>query len=431
MFAKGSFARSVGVLAGGAALGQALVLLASPLLSRLYSPGDFGVLAVYASLLAIVAVLASLRYELAVPLPADDGVAAHVLVLSLALVLATSAVTGVVVLLFGPAIADVVGAPGLAPHLWLLPVGVLALGLYQSLSYWAVRKRAYGRIASTRLAQGASSVVVQLGLGLLQFGPVGLIAGQVAGQATGTTSFTSLAFRDSRAAFTGVRLAAMRDVAMRYDRFPKYATAGALLNSSSLQLPSVIMTALFGTTVAGWYFFSLRILRAPLNLIGNSVSQVYYGEAPRLAESDPRALLSLFRMTSRRLLFLAIGPLSLVAAFGPWAFETLFGAQWSEAGIFARLLVPYLLMQFAFGPVSQTFSILESQRALLVLNATKLVLAVAPIVAADRLGLSAQTAVLGHSLGLAANYVVAYVAGSRLIRRRIVAHERKKPQADE
>ena len=418
-FPRGSFARNVGVLAGGAALGQGITLLAAPLLSRLYSPDDFGLLAVYASLLGILSVAANLRYELAIPLPEGDEEAAQVLGLSLAVTVVVSLLAALVVWALGERLLGLIGSPALRPYLWLLPLGVLALGVYQALSYWAMRKRAYARIARTRLAQGASGVVVQLALGLLRFGPVGLIVGQVVGQAAGSGSLASLALRDDRAALRRVGTAGMLAAARRFDRFPKYSTAGALLNSSSLQLPSVLLTAFFGTAVAGWYFFAQRLLRSPLNMVANSVSQVYYGEAPRLAREDPRALLALFQRTARRLLVLGAAPLALVAAVGPWAFATLFGERWFDAGVYVRLLAPYLLLQFAFGPVSQTFSILEAQRAMLALNASKLVLAVGPLVVASRLGLSPETAVLTHSLGLAANYGMAYLACSRLIRGRI------------
>lgn len=132
---SGGFLRNVSVLAGGAALAQGLSILAAPLLSRLYAPEDFGVLGVYASLLAIAGVVASLRYELAIPLPEDDAVAGDVLRLALVTCVLISAVAGLVVLVFGSWLVSVLNAPGLAPYLWLLPLGVLVLGLYQALSY--------------------------------------------------------------------------------------------------------------------------------------------------------------------------------------------------------------------------------------------------------------------------------------------------------
>jgi len=70
---KNAFVRSVSVLVGGTAGAQILLVLAAPLLTRLYTPEDFGLLAVYASLLALIGVISSLRYELAIPLPEDDG----------------------------------------------------------------------------------------------------------------------------------------------------------------------------------------------------------------------------------------------------------------------------------------------------------------------------------------------------------------------
>jgi len=122
---KNTFARGVSVLVGGTAAAQLLTVLAAPLLTRLYSPEDFGLLAVYGSLLALIGVMSSLRYELAIPLPEDDGEAANLAVLSLILVGISALLSGVLVLLLDTAIADALGVPALADYSWLLPVGVL------------------------------------------------------------------------------------------------------------------------------------------------------------------------------------------------------------------------------------------------------------------------------------------------------------------
>jgi len=128
---KNAFARGVSVLVGGTAGAQVLTVLAAPLLTRLYSPEDFGLLAVYASMLALIGVISSLRYELAIPLPEDDGEAANVAALSLILVGLSALLTGALVWQLGPAIADLLGVPALAGYLWLLPVAVLLSGAYQ------------------------------------------------------------------------------------------------------------------------------------------------------------------------------------------------------------------------------------------------------------------------------------------------------------
>jgi O-antigen/teichoic acid export membrane protein len=87
---QNAFARGVSVLVGGTAGAQLITVLAAPLLTRLYSPEDFGLVAVCASLLALIGVISSRRYELAIPLPDDDVEEANVAMLSLLLVAMTT-----------------------------------------------------------------------------------------------------------------------------------------------------------------------------------------------------------------------------------------------------------------------------------------------------------------------------------------------------
>ena len=91
---ESSFIKDVIKITSGTALGQAVVVLFSPILTRLYSPGDFGVFAVYASLLGVITVIGSMRYELAIPLPSDDQTAANVLVLALLFTMGVSCFRG-------------------------------------------------------------------------------------------------------------------------------------------------------------------------------------------------------------------------------------------------------------------------------------------------------------------------------------------------
>ena len=91
---QGSFARGAIVLSSGSAGAQLLLVLAAPILTRLYTPEDFGLLAIYTSLLALAGVISSLRYELAIPLPKEDEEAANTAVLCLGLIAISALLTG-------------------------------------------------------------------------------------------------------------------------------------------------------------------------------------------------------------------------------------------------------------------------------------------------------------------------------------------------
>ncbi len=173
----GAFARSVLTLASGTAIAQLLLALAMPVLARLYTPADYGALAVYASTLTVLLVVASLRYEVAIPLPEDEAVAGSLLVLALILVGAMTAVVSLVVWLGGDAFVAAVKVPVLRPYRWLIPVGFLGAGTYQALSYWAIRRGAFSRVARTKLSQGIGQVVTQIALGLARAGAPGLLIG--------------------------------------------------------------------------------------------------------------------------------------------------------------------------------------------------------------------------------------------------------------
>lgn len=412
---RGSFVRNAGLIAGGTALGQGIAILASPLLTRLYTPEDFGVLAVFASLLGIGSVVASLRYEQAIPLPSQDQEAAGVFLLAIYL----AALMGVLVCLgvwFFPAeISSLFDAQQLRPYLWLLPIGIFTTGAYQALSSWAVRQRAFPRLARTKLNQGIGATGTQVLGGLLHFGPIGLIAGQFVGQTAGTFTLARHIWPHIRRV-TEPLSSAYRG-AKRYRQFLVLGTPSALMNSAAMQLPGLLLASFYGVEFAGLYLLSRRVLGAPLDLIGRSVGQVYFGEAALLARTSVSQMQELFLKTTRRLLFLALFPVVVLALFSPTLFSLMFGNSWNQAGVFAQLLSIMFLGQFVVAPVSQTFVILEKQKYSLILNALKTITAVAAFWVPYTLGLSATGAVLSYSLGMLVYYSLVLALSLHLMRR--------------
>lgn len=213
---KSQFARGVSVLIGGTAGAQLLAVLATPLLTRLYGPEDFGVLAVFTAMLAFFTVISAGRYELAIPLPESDQDAAHVTVLGFALVLCTTLIAAVVFLVWPQQIAKAINAPQLAGYLWLIPFGVFFLGSYQVFSSWAVRKKQFSELAKTRVYQSISTLAIQLGGHAL--GPLALLFGHAAGQGVGAGGLAHAALK--RPELQQVSLPGMRAQARRYKNFP-------------------------------------------------------------------------------------------------------------------------------------------------------------------------------------------------------------------
>lgn len=343
------------MLAGGTAGSQLLLVLAAPLLTRLYTPEDFGVLAVYASLLGLICVISSLRYELAIPLPENDEEAASVTVLCLLIVLGATVLTSLLVVLFGNTTAEFLGAAKLSPYLWLLPVGVFASSTYSIFNYWSLRNKSFPAIARTKLRQAFTTLVLQIGA--FKLGAPALLAGQVFGHSAGTLSLALPAFKGP--AFQNVSRHGIGRAARRYRRFPIFSTWEGLTNTASLQLAPMVFSAAFGPASLGLYALAHRVLTLPLGLVGYAIGQAFFAHAPDAhREGKMGTSVTHFTVTLARL---GAPPLILLILFGPDLFALVFGTEWRHAGYIAAWMAPWLYLQFIYSPISTVFSVTESQ----------------------------------------------------------------------
>jgi len=406
VFPRGLFARNVTTLAGGTALGQAVTILVSPILTRLYSPEDFGVYGVYASMLGIITVIASLRYEYAIPLPEDDETAVNILFLCFVLLLGMVILSWFVVQRLGPQIVVWANAPGLKRYLWLIPLGLLGAGTYQILNYWAIRKRDFNRLARTRISRGVGRAAVQVGVGFAGVGSLGLLLGQLAGETAGSASLGLAAWSKDRGAFKTVSLQRMRRAGARYKRFPLFSSWADFLEGLGTQLPQILFAAFYGVEVAGWFALGQRVIGAPLNIVVNSVAQVYFGEAARLPKDDPKAMRRLFLKLTSRLALIGGLPVAVICALAPWFFTFVFGREWETAGRYVQILGLMFAVRFAIVPLFHTLSVLERQDLYAIWQATRLALVVGGLLAGKMLGVSHINAVAIYTLSMLAAYVL-------------------------
>ena len=390
---RGDLSRGVLTLVAGTGMAQLIVILSSPVLTRLYPPSDYGVYSVAMSIVAVLITIACLRYEFAIPLPGSDVTAANVLVLALVTALVMSAISGVVLWLTGPALLAIFGASALAPYVLLIPLGQFGGGAAYALANWAVRTKSFADIAAMRLTQSVSLVAVQIALGLAGAGAPGLLVGDVAGRVSGSGRLARAAWRTHAPAIRSVSRAGIAAAAHRYRRFPILSSPSALLNVLGMQAPLLLLVAFYGTAIGGQYALADRVCSIPLTLVAGAVGQVYLAEAARLAREQPAELRTLFRRTTWSLARVAIGPAVLLALLAPLLAGPLFGGAWSEMGIFVAVLTPMFYVAFVTTATGDTLYVLERQDLQLVREILRLGLLGGAVPVAFALGLSAVGAV--------------------------------------
>ena len=399
---RSRYARDVVTLMTGTGLAQAIPIAISPILTRLYSPEEFGHFALYMAVAMIASVLVTGRYELAILLPRQDRDALHIAALAIALSVAISGVLLAIVIFAAHPIANQLGDEALAQWLYWVPVSTLLLGVYQSLNYWSNRKAQYKRLAISRAALSASAALAQLGSGYAGSGAGGLVGGQLAGQVLATGVLARLVWREDCGVIRTLSVPRSLALAKKYINFPKYLIAAHGFNTASGQMPVLLLSALFSTTAAGFFTLTQRVMAAPMSLVANALGDVFRQEASQayIHQGNCKAI---YQRTFKRLLLISTVPFTIFFFIAPGVFAWVFGEQWRVAGEYAQILTPMAFLQFITSPLSTMFMIAEKQRFDLYWQ----IFLLASVVASFLLGKAADNSM--HALILfSAAYCIAY-----------------------
>ncbi|WP_166421191.1 oligosaccharide flippase family protein [Pseudoalteromonas sp. Z1A8] len=359
------FVRSIGILVGGTAFSQLLALIVLPLLTRIYTPEDFTILATYASLLAILTSIACLRFEIGIPIPEENESAIYLFFLSIISVIIISSLTFFIVAIGANWINSVTNNL-LNGYLWLLPLGAFFSGSYNALQYWMTRDRAFSLIAKTRVKQALASSSVQLGAGWVGIMPLGLLLGHLLSSCAGIISLLNVFLKEFKSLSFKFKFSKLIDTLKTYDRFPKYSTWEALTNSAGAQVPILIIATYALGPEAGFLMLAMRLISAPMTLVGRAVGQVYLAEA---AQKYHKGELRLF--TTKTIVMLAkVGfiPLLLACVTAPTLVPIVFGSGWERTGVLISWMAPWFFIQFITSPVSMSLHITNNQHVAMMLQ---------------------------------------------------------------
>jgi len=378
---RGEFARNVVTLMTGTTMAQAIPVAISPVLTRMYGPQDFGVLALFVAITSIFGAIANARYELAVMLPESDEDALNIAALGLLVAVTLSAVLMIVVLLFNGPISNLLGSADIGPWLYLAPPVVLFLGLFNVLNYYNNRLKRYRDIARANILKAVVLATVQLAAGALKAGAAGLVAGQVLSSMLANARLlkNTLAHANWR---TTVRWQRMKALGLRYADFPKFSMPAILANSLSYNLTNILISSFYSVSTLGFYSLVQRVLGMPSSLLGNSVGQVFFQQATDERRRTGLARKS-FDSTVKYLILISTVSFSIIYFVAEDVFAWVFGEQWRIAGTYAKLLAPFFAIRFVVSSVTTINSVFEKQRISLIWQIALMSALLATIIASE------------------------------------------------
>lgn len=364
--AQGGFFKSVSVLVGGTAFAQGLAILALPILTRIYSPTDFSLFAVYTSLIMVVSVASCLRFEIAIPIPQDKPEAVNLVVLSFLSNSVISILSVLIIAIFHEHIIQLLGQPKFTQLIWLVPLGVFFIGNYNIFQFWATREKKFKTIAKTRITQSVGGVSAQVILGVMGFLSFGLIVGQIIKVSAGVISLIKGFFNDSRYMLKNVNWLTLKQTFINNKKFPKYSTFEALANTAGMQLPIIFIASRLEGGEAGYLMLAMQIMAIPIAFIGNAVSQVYLANAGQKYKKGE--LLDFTTDCIGKLIKIGVLPIVFISLCSPFVFPIIFGKDWADAGKLMVWMFPWFTLQLLVSPVSMSLHILGKQKTALTLQ---------------------------------------------------------------
>jgi len=353
----------------GSLAAQVIILIALPVLTRIFTTSDSGNLHLLSSTPTSLSVVGSFRYELAIVIPASQKEAGKITLVAFLNLILFTLLCSVVFLFFGHEVFRLLSAELLYDYLYYVILGVFFMGLWQIVQYILIRDKKFSRLSVLRVVQALLIQLSALALGLIWGrNATFLIIAQICG-------FVAVCFFGLKGFSIKNISGRFNDLGRVYWQYRKFAfinTPSVFVNTFAMQLPVFMFSAFFNEAVVGLYMMANKFAATPFRMVSRSVSQVYIKSASDAYSKGAEKLHSFFVSSIKKLGKAGLLPSIGILLFAPLGVDILLEAEWSQSALYMQILTFFLLVQFIASPISQTFSVIDKQELLFILTLVSL-----------------------------------------------------------
>ena len=368
---KSEFGRNLLTLMTGTIVAQAIPIAISPILTRIYSPEDFGLLALFLAILSLFSVAVNARYESAVMLPKKDEDAINIFALGIIINSTISLTLFIIIVLFNDSITNMLGNSNISVWLYFIPLTLFFTGLFNILNTYNNRQKHYRDIADATILKSMVMAVVQVGVGLVKSGASGLISGQILSQFFANMRLLKN-ITTNRKLIDSIGILKIIALAKKYKNFPKFSLPSAFANVLSGHLSNILISIFYSVTTLGFYSIVQRVLGIPSAMMGQSIGQVYYEEGVQEKKKTGMAK-EIFKSTFKRLVFFGFFSFFILFFVVEELFAFVFGEEWRLAGQYAQIVIPMFFIRFVVSTLSVTYDMFGYLKVELIWQLTLLI----------------------------------------------------------
>lgn len=357
---KSEFTKNTFILVIGAVIAQSIPLLLHPFLRRIYSPEDFGAMAVYLNIFGMLTIVSALRYEATIVLPKNNNEAANILSLTFIINIIFSSILLLIIVFFKNEVVHLINFPEkYSNYLYLLPFVSSIFGIYQSINYWLIRQKAFKASTSNKIVRRTVEGLFQGVLGFFKI-PGGLFIGDLSGNFANVIAGIRQIFKN-KYELRFVSRKKIGYVFKKYIDYPKFNVLPTLLSSAATILPFLFINKMYSTEIVGYLDLSKLVLSIPLIFIASTISQVFFQQTTEKKHNS----LSI-KNDVKNILYLLLAVIFIefivIELWGPQLFGFVFGDQYLVSGYFSKILIFSFVLNFIGSTFSSIFITFEKIR---------------------------------------------------------------------
>ncbi|MGG0716269.1 oligosaccharide flippase family protein [Robertmurraya massiliosenegalensis] len=364
--------KNIAILSSGVLLAQLFNIISQPIITRLYTPEDFGILSLITSMVTIFTPLVTLQYQMGIISAKTDKEANVVCALTFYVLSITVLIISICLIIFNIIYPTTFEETGI----WIIMVAPLLLfsGLVKIVESYNNRFEQYKLMSKIALQRSITSNILKIILGLFRFNFIGLIVSQFVATIFGIRRQAQTINANRNDVFSAT-FSEMKSIALKYKVQPLYSMPGLFVTMGSFSILPILINSLYSVEETGYFALSMSILAIPLSLISNNVGKVFFRKAT-LEKEQKGNFYSTFVSTSLLLLIISAIGFTILWFIAEPIFSLIFGQEWSRSGLFVKVMVPLFAIRFVVTGLMNGFIISGKQLLKLLIQLLFIIVAI-------------------------------------------------------
>jgi len=340
-FKESEFSNNVFTLFSGTLIAQVIPISISPLLTRLYTPENFGIFAFLIGLTMILTSVLNGRYDASILLPKKDTEAFLLFQIAMYLPIVITIIVYIVLWFLPQEMMSLFGLKEKEQYLlYIVPILAISFTFFMAFDFLLNRNKAYKKMSKLVILRVLFVSLLQVVLGL--FFKDGLLYGLVIGMVFALVFGVIFIYPYTKNIGTSLKL---KQMAQKYKNYPMYHMPHTFFNALSNNVPMLLLPYFFSLSVTGFYMMALKVFYTPFSMLGSSIEKVFRKQiVDTLHEGNEIA--SQVQSMLYKVVGVSLIPFIVLVWWAPQIFSFLLGEIWYEVGIYVQILSLWIYMTF-------------------------------------------------------------------------------------